>query len=76
MAGLFVAEVSNPAMHMRVMLKHIGLRYTRAYEVAEFTYFITFFIGRMIIGHPAVITTLICDKINLLAKVVCLGVMA
>ena len=25
--GLFVAEISNPAMHMRIMLKHIGLRY-------------------------------------------------
>ena len=49
-AGLFIAEVSNPAMHMRIMLKHIGLRYTRAYEIAEFCYFVMFFIGRMVIG--------------------------
>jgi hypothetical protein len=29
-AGLFVAEVSNPAMHVRVMLRNVGKRYTKA----------------------------------------------
>ena len=60
-AGLFVAEVSNPAMHMRIMLKHIGLRYARAYEVAEFCYFVLFFIGRMLTGIPVVYYTVTCD---------------
>ena len=60
-AGLFVAEVSNPAMHMRIMLKHIGLRYARAYEVAEFCYFVFFFIGRIITGVPVVYYTVSCD---------------
>lgn len=75
-AGLFVAEVSNPAMHMRIMLKHIGLRYSRAYEVAEFCYFVSFFIGRIIVGHPVVYNTVMCDKMNILGKIVSLGVMA
>ena len=74
--GLFMAEVSNPAMHMRIMLKHVGLRYTRAYEVAEFIYFGAFFAGRMIIGHPCVYKTMICSELNYFAKIVCLGVMA
>ena len=76
MAGLFVAEVSNPAMHMRIMLKHVGLRYTRAYEVAEFCYFISFFIGRFIIGIPIVYNTVTCEHMNWLGRLVSLGVMA
>ena len=75
-AGLFIAEVSNPPMHMRIMLKHIGLRYSRAYEIAEFCYFGTFFLGRMVVGHPIVYSTISCDKMNLLGKIVCAGVMA
>ena len=74
--GLFVAEVSNPAMHMRIMLKHIGLRYARAYEIAEFCYFVMFFIGRFIIGQAVVYYTMTCDEMNWLGKFVCLGVLA
>jgi hypothetical protein len=36
--GLFLTEVSNPAMHSRVILKHLGKRYTKAYESSEITY--------------------------------------
>ena len=45
--GLIVGEISNPFMHGRVMLKHVGLRYSRAYEVLEFIYFGTYTIGRL-----------------------------
>ena len=48
--GLFVAEVSNPSMHIRVMLRNLGMRYTKSYEVAEYLYFATFFFGRVVIG--------------------------
>ena len=75
-SGLFVAEISNPAMHMRILLKHIGLRYSRAYEIAEFCYFTTFFIGRMIVGHPVVYYTVTCEKMNYLGRFVSLGVLA
>ena len=34
----FITEISNPAMHIRVVLKHMGLRYTKAYETSELTY--------------------------------------
>ena len=37
-AALFVAEISNPAMHFRMVMKHINKRYTKAYEAAEITY--------------------------------------
>ena len=74
--GLFVAEVSNPAMHSRIMLKYLGLRYARSYEVAEFAYFISFFIGRFVIGIWVVYSTVTCDKVNYFARIVCMGVMA
>lgn len=37
-AALFVAEISNPMMHIRVVLKHLNKRYTKAYETAELGY--------------------------------------
>jgi hypothetical protein len=37
-AALFVAEISNPAMHFRMVTKHLGRRYTKAYEISELTY--------------------------------------
>jgi hypothetical protein len=58
--GLFVAEVSNPAMHSRIMLRNLGKRYTYAYEIAEYTYFMMFFFGRVIMGHPMVWSTVSC----------------
>ena len=36
--GLFIAEVSNPSMHCRMILKNMGLRYTKAYEILEISY--------------------------------------
>ena len=74
--GLFVAEVSNPAMHLRILLRHLGKRYTRGYEMAEYTYFTTFFFGRIVIGHPVVYATVTCQVMNLLARFVCLGILA
>ena len=74
--GLFIGEVSNPAMHSRIMLKFLGLRYSRSYEVAEFCYFIFFFMGRFVIGTPIVYSTIACDKMNMLTKLATIGVMA
>ena len=37
--GLMCAEVSNFPMHMRVILRQLGLRYTKLYEACEWTYF-------------------------------------
>lgn len=36
--GLFVAEISNFPMHLRVIFRNFGLRYTRAYELSENIY--------------------------------------
>ena len=48
--GMFIAEVSNPAMHFRVMLKHLGLRYSKAYETSEIIFITLYTFGRIILG--------------------------
>jgi hypothetical protein len=75
-AGLFVAEFSNPAMHCRVMLRSVGKRYTKAYEVAEYCYFAMFFFGRVLAGHPVVYNTVTCTSMHLLGRFVSLGILA
>ena len=37
-ATIFLTEISNPAMHVRVILRLLGLRYTQAYETTEISY--------------------------------------
>lgn len=37
--GLMCAEVSNFPMHMRCIVRSLGMRYTKLYEVFEWTYF-------------------------------------
>lgn len=44
--ALFLTEISNPCMHVRVVLKHLGLRYTKAYETAELSYICKPFISQ------------------------------
>lgn len=48
--GMFIAEVSNPAMHARVMLRHLGMRYTRAYEFMEISFILLYTFGRILMG--------------------------
>jgi len=48
--GMFIAEVSNPAMHVRVMLKLLGLRYSKAYESCEIAMILLYTFGRIILG--------------------------
>ena len=74
--SLFVNEVSNPPMHFRVLLRMNGLRYSRAYEVAEWAYFIIFFVARMMLGHPIVYQVLTCSKMHFIGKIFGFGILA
>ena len=76
MLGLFVAEVSNPAMHIRIMLRNVGKRYTRAYEVAEYTYFILYFFGRVVIGPPVVYASVTCHALSKFSQFISLAICA
>ena len=62
-------------MHGRILLRALGLRYTRAYECAEYTYFMLYFYGRVIIGHPCVYSTVTCEMVPFFAKLVSVGIL-
>ena len=65
-----MAELSNPAMHLRMIVKDIGWKYTRLYEVLEIAYFITFLFGRQVFLNPAIWNVVVtCPEIFLPCKI-------
>ena len=72
--GISVATSSNPLCHARKILRNLGKRYTKTYELVECTCFIAFFICRVIIGHPALYHFLKCPALNNFSKLVAVGI--
>ena len=58
--GMFIAESSNPFMHIRCILKHYGLRYSKAYETMEITFMLLYIYGRIFLGLQVVWITCMC----------------
>ena len=50
LAAIVCAEVSNLPMHVRMILKNINLRYTKAYEACEMAYMILYMSFRGLIA--------------------------
>lgn len=72
--GIFYAEISNLPMHLRVILKNYGLRYTRAYELMEIIYLVTYSISRGIfVPIYLVYPCLLSQNSPIMVKVICLG---
>lgn len=46
----FIAEISNPPMHLRQILRMIGLRYTKIYEACEISFISLYIFGRFLMG--------------------------
>ena len=59
--GMFVSEASNPFMHVRVMLRHYGLRYTKSYELMEILFLIFYIFGRLLNGTSMIYHTWLCE---------------
>ena len=59
--GTYLAEVSNTFMHMRVILKHYGLRYTKAYETMEVMFILLYIYARILVGPSVVWNTVACS---------------
>ena len=51
LSTFFAAEISNPSMHTKHMLRIVGMRYTKAYEFAELSFLILYIYGRMYLGN-------------------------
>ena len=74
--GIFCTTVSNPLCHARKILRNLGMRYTRTYEIVEYTCFAAFFICRVMMLHPAMYFVLTCPALNKFAKLVAVGICA
>lgn len=48
--ALYAGELSNLPMHIRQLLKGCGRRNTNIYDVFEWSYFILYFYGRLIVA--------------------------
>jgi len=74
--GMFIAEVSNPPMHVRIMLKHLGLRYSKAYESMEITFILLYSFGRIFLGSYQVWSVQQCEAMGIIPKFASLALMA
>lgn len=74
--GTAIAEVSNPFLHLRTIFKYLGYRYARSYEVAELTFFFTFFVARMPVGHYFMyMDGLTCEHYHIVGKALFAGLL-
>ena len=70
--GMYISEVSNTCMHVRVILKHYGLRYTKAYELMEISFILLYIYGRILLGLSVVYNCVTCSQV--LAMIKCCSV--
>jgi hypothetical protein len=73
--GMFVAECSNPAMHIKGILRHYGMRYTKAYEFWEITFLSLYVFGRILNGTSLVWLTCMCKENSVIVKIASLGLL-
>jgi len=74
--ALFLTEISNPPMHIRMVLRHFGLRYTKAYESCELSYILLYILGRVFLGFPVLYRTWLCESNHLVVKLMGTGLVA
>lgn len=65
---MFIAESSNPPMHLRIMLKHLGMRYTKAYETFEIAFMVLYIYCRILLGLGHIWNTCLCQQNSLLIR--------
>ena len=64
-----MSELSIPFMHIRLIMRQMGLSKTKAYYFFEDCYFALYFIGRVMIGSVLIWNCMLCDKIYTLLKI-------
>jgi hypothetical protein len=69
LGGLFIAEVSNPAMHVSRILRLLGMRYTLTHEISELAFMVLYTVGRIILGTFQVYNIVTCADSTLMMKI-------
>ena len=65
----FIYELSNPFMQARCILRHYGMRYTKAYESSEITFMLLYMYGRIISGTTVLLQNLACQHNPMIMKI-------
>ena len=73
--GMFVAEVSNPTMHARLIMRQYGLRYTKMYELTEILFLIIYIFGRVLLGMRLTMNTCLCQHNAFIVKLCSAGIL-
>ena len=75
-SGVFIAEISNPPMHLTCMLNHLGLRHTRLYEVCELSFLMLYTCGRLCMGSFICWNICMCPSVATIVKLCGLAIEA
>ena len=60
-------------MHVRLILKNMGLRYTKMYELLEITYIVLYMYGRLFVGTSVMIKTIMCTQNPYFVQIAAVG---
>ena len=71
--GMFVAEGSNAFMHIRAILRHFGLRFTKLYEFIEISFMTIYIFCRIFLGARLVWRTCLCEHNHIVSKIAAVG---
>jgi hypothetical protein len=69
LGGMFIGEISNPAMHLSAMLKHLGLRYCKLYELCEISFAFLYCTGRVFMGSVQLYRICTCESSHAILKI-------
>ncbi len=67
--GLLVADVSNPMMHSRQIIRNYGLKHTKIYFYMDVIYMFIYIIARSIFGAIACYFTVFCKSNLFIVKI-------
>ena len=73
--GMFVAEISNPPMHIKGILRVYGSRYTKCYEAMEISFLMLYIFGRILNGTSLVWLTCTCKDNAYIVKASSIGLL-
>ena len=66
--AMIVAEVSNPAMHIRTIISNYGLKHSKLFLLFEIYYFISYSFARLVFGINVCLFTVFCWENLFLVK--------
>jgi hypothetical protein len=73
LAGMYISEISNPVMHVRLIIRNLGYRHTATYEVCEYSYILLYIYYRLLKGLFIVYSTITCTVGHPLIKLIAIG---